>query len=89
MKQQRYFNRRKPNPALKARKEMEKMVASSHKVSILLMMTVLHEQCGFGTKRLERFGEEYHQLLEDYNEGRRTIEEMADKLYEETWIKVL
>lgn len=90
MKAQKYFNNNKPvNPMVKNRREADKLIVSSHKVAMILSMSVLHDKFGFGTKRLEQFTKHYHDLLESYNAGYISAEDLNNVLNEETGMKVL
>ena len=90
MRQQKFFNNNKPvNPYLKNRREADKLIEASHKVAMVLSLTILHDKFGFGTKRLERFTEHYHDLLESYNAGYIKVDDLNNVLNEETGMKVL
>lgn len=90
MKAQKYFNNNKPiNPMVKNRREADKLIESSHKVAMIMTMTILHDKFGFGTKRLEKFTEHYHDLLDSYNKGYIKVEDLNEVLHEETGMKVL
>ena len=90
MKAQKYFNNKKMvNPMVKNRREADKLIESSHKVAMILTMSVLHDKFGVGTKRLEKFTEHYHDLLESYNAGYIKVDDLNNVLHEETGMKVL
>lgn len=90
MRQQKFFNNKKiQNPTVQNRRQADKLIESSHKAAMILTLTVLHDKFGFGTKRLERFTEHYHDLLDSYNQGYLKVEDLNNVLYEETEIKVL
>lgn len=90
MKAQKYFNNKKSiNPMVKNRKEADRLIVSSHKVAMIMTMTILHDKFGFGTKRLEKFTKHYHELIESYNAGYINVEDLNQVLHEETGMKVL
>lgn len=43
---------------------------------------------GWGEKRLTRFLEEYADLIDSYNRGYLSLEDIANQLYEETGVKI-
>ena len=89
MKAQKYFNNKKPiNPMIQNRRQADKLIESSHKVAMILTMSVLHDKFGFGTKRLEKFTEHYRDLLESYNAGYIKAEDLNEVLHEET-VKII
>ena len=58
MKQQHYFNNKKaqiPSRKVQNRRDADKLVTSAYKVMNLLALSVMREEFGFGTKRMERF----------------------------------
>lgn len=57
------------------------------RVTNLLPLWVLRNQ-GWSTVRLTRFLEEYADLLDSYNRGYVTLEDIANQLYEETGVKI-
>lgn len=90
MKQQRYFNNKKVQKQLvKNRRYADKLIESSHKAAMVLTLTVLHDKFGFGAKRLEKFTQCYHDLLDSYNDGYFKTEDLNNVLHEETGIKIL
>lgn len=90
MKQQKYFNNKKPlNPIVKNRRDADKLIESSHKVAMLLTLTILHDKYGFGSKRLGDFAKHYHNLLDSYNKGNVSIDDFNATLYGETGIRVI
>ena len=83
-----YFNNNKQR-YVKNRRDADKLIESSHKVAMLLSLTVLHDKFGFGTKRVERFLHEYKELLDSYERGYITPGDLNRVLFEEVGIKVL
>lgn len=88
MRQQKFFNNNKQR-FVANRRDADKLIESSHKVAMLLTLTVLHDKYGFGTKRLERFLHEYKELLDSYNRGYISPDDLNMVLHEEVGLKVL
>jgi hypothetical protein len=88
MRQQKYFNNNRQR-FVANRRDADKLIESSHKAAMLLTLTVLHDKYGFGTKRLERFLDEYKELLDSYNRGYITPDDLNGILQDEVGIKVL
>lgn len=89
MRQQMYFNNKKVKPVINNRRDADRLISSTSKAFNLLTMTVLHNKFGFGRKRLERFLDEFHNLLECYNGDWVSVEDLNQDLYEMTGIKVI
>lgn len=77
------------NPLLKNRRAADKLIDSAHKVNMLITLTVLHDKFGFGEKRLDRFENEYINLLDSFNKGYITIDDLNEVLDKETGRKVI
>jgi hypothetical protein len=84
-----YFNARPQKPQVRNRRDADKLITSAHKVAALLYLTVLHDKYGFGTKRLEDVLAYFNDLLDSYNKGYISIDDLNNTLYEETGIKVV
>lgn len=90
MKNQNYFNNKQiRKPLVRNRRDADKLIAATHQTTTLLALTVLHNKFGFGTKRLERFVDMYQDLLDSYNRGYVSVEDLNVDLEEETGIKVI
>lgn len=85
-----YFNSKKPvKPQVRNRRDADNLITSAHKLATLLYLTVLHDKHGFGTKRLERVLDQVNDLLDSFNKGYISIDDLNNTLYEETGIKVI
>ena len=93
MRQQKFFNNPKNNFPLKKniqnRKDADNLITASYKVFMMLGLLALRDEFGFGTKRLERWIDKTHQLLEDYEAGYISAKDINDTIFEETGIKVM
>lgn len=90
MKQQKYFNNKKPvKPIVNNRRAADNLISSAHKANMLITLNVLHKTFGFGAKRIERFMNAYQALLEQYNNGEVTIDELNFKIKKDLGIKVM
>lgn len=54
---------------------------------LILIMWVLHDKFGFGQQRLTKVQRELKVLIDNYNDGLFTAEELVNQLYEETGIE--
>jgi hypothetical protein len=89
MRQQKYFNNPKvQNPRVKNRRDADKLINAANKVTLLLVLTVLKFKFGFGKVRLDRFIEHYNDLLDSYNKGYITVDDLNTDLFENTGMKV-
>lgn len=86
MKKKKGVPQKRMNPALAAATQQMKdnlFIRSSHKANLLLALMALHNRFGFGEKRLNRFLDEYRNLLEMYNRGEiETVQYFEAKLRE-------
>ena len=92
MKPQKYFNNKKaqmPNRRMENRRDADKLVTSAYKVMNLLALSVLRDEFGFGTVRMNRFINRMHEKLECYSKGLVTPEELDQILKDEVGISVL
>ena len=90
MRNQKYFNNKQiQKPQLRNRRDADKLIDATHQLTTLLALTVLHFKFGFGTKRLERFVDMYQDLLDSYNRGYVSVEDLNVDLEQETGIKVI
>ena len=87
MRQQKYFNNNKTK-FVANRRDADKLIETSHKTAMLLAMTVLHDKYGFGFKRLEKFLYYYEELLDGYNKGYFTPNDLNGEL-EKVGFKVI
>ena len=88
MRNQKYFNNNKQR-FVANRREADRLIESSHKVNMLLALTVLHDKFGFGKKRIDRFLKEYNELLDSYSKGYISADDLNEVLLEEVGMKVL
>lgn len=85
-----YFNNKQINkPMLKNRREADKLIDSAHKANALITLNVLHDKFGFGKKRLDKFQEEYLKVLDSFNNGYISAEDLNQVLWDETGRKVI
>ncbi len=90
MKQQKYFNNNKPaKPQVRNRRDADMLVKSTHKAAAILFLTVLHDKFGFGKKRCDEVMEHVHDLLDSYNKGYVSVQDLNEVLHEEVGIKIL
>jgi hypothetical protein len=55
--------------------------------ALILILWVLHDKFGFGQQRLTKVQKELKVLIDNYNDGLFTAEELVNQLYEETGIE--
>lgn len=55
--------------------------------AFILIAWVLHDKFGFGQQRLTKVQKELKVLIDNYNDGLFTAEELVNQLYEETGIE--
>lgn len=87
MKQQKYFNGKKPIYFTKA--QVDKYITGSQRASCLLMMTILYDRFGFSQDDLLDVGEAYYEMLEDYNEGKYNARDLERQFIEKTGLEML
>ncbi len=88
--QSKYFNNKQPvKPQVRNRRDADNLITSTHKLAMLLFLTVLHDKYGFGTKRCEGVVDYVNDLLDSFNRGYISIDDLNSTLYEETGIKVI
>lgn len=56
---------------------------------MLLGLMALRDEFGFSTKRMQRFIDKMHDVLESYNKGYINIDDLSQTIFEETGIKVM
>lgn len=56
--------------------------------ALILISWILHDKFGFGQQRLLKLQKELKVLIDNYNDGLFTAEELIDQLYEETKISI-
>lgn len=56
--------------------------------ALILVSWILHDKFGFGQQRLLKVQKELKTLIDNYNDGLFTAEELVDQLYEETKISI-
>ena len=89
MHRSKYFNTKPQKPQVRNRRDADKLIVSAHKLAALLYLTVLHDKYGFGTKRLENVLYHVNDLLDSYNKGYISVEDLNETLHDETGLKVL
>lgn len=55
--------------------------------ALILISWILHDKFGFGQQRLLKVQKELKALIDNYNDGLFTAEELVNQLYEETGIE--
>ena len=55
--------------------------------AFILIAWVLHDKFGFGQQRLTKVQKELKVLIDNYNDGLFTADELVNQLYEETGIE--
>lgn len=55
--------------------------------ALILILWVLHDKFSFGQQRLTKVQRELKVLIDNYNDGLFTAEELVNQLYEETGIE--
>lgn len=86
MKKKQVFKTRQVNPALQAfgqRYRESRIISVASRAGISISLMILHQEFGFGEKRLNRFLEEYKKQLEKYDP-----EETVKVLWEECGIRI-
>jgi hypothetical protein len=88
--QGKYFNNKKiVNPAVKNRREADNLINSAYKAFMLLGLMALRDEFKFGSERMKRYVDKMHDLLDSYNKGYISIEDLNQTIYEEIGIKVM
>lgn len=88
--QGKYFNNKQiQKPALQNRRDSDKLIASAYKAFMLLGLMALRDEFDFGTVRLQRYIDKMHDLLDSYNKGLISIDDLNKTIEEETGIKVM
>ena len=87
MRQQKYFNSKKPIYFTKT--QVDKYITSSQRASCLLMMTILYDRFEFSQDDLLELGEGYYEMLERYNEGEYTANDLEREFIEKTGLEML
>ena len=88
MRPKKYFNNNKTK-FVANRRDADKLIDSTQKVNMLLTLTVLHDKFGFGAKRIGRLLKEYKELLDSYERGYISPDDLNKVLFEEVGVKVL
>lgn len=88
MRPQKYFNNNRQR-FVANRRDADKLIESSYKANMILALTVLHDKFGFGKKRIDRFLDEYKELLDSYERGYISADDLNMVLHEEVGVKIL
>ena len=88
MRPQKYFNNNKTKYVAN-RRDADKLIDSAQKVNMLLTLTVMHDKFGFGYKRIERLLKSYQELLDSYNKGYISPDDLNAVLWKEVGVKIL
>lgn len=84
-----YFNNNKiqfQQNRLRNRRDADNLINTSWKVFLILGLFALHDDFGFGKKRLEMFVAKVVDLLDSYDKGYISIDDLYDTLKKETGI---
>ena len=65
-----------------------KLIGASMVANKLITLTVLHDKFGYGKKRLQRFIDEYQDVLDSYNKGYVNVDDLKSVLREECGIEI-
>ena len=87
-----YFNNKQmaqKRTMVQNRRDADNLIMSTHKLNVLLFLTVLHDKYGFGKKRCEDVMAHVNDLMDSYNKNYITVNDLDSTLEEETGIKVL
>lgn len=87
MRQQKYFNGKKPIYFTKA--QVDKYIVGAQRGALLLGMTILNDRFEFSQEELLEFGEAYYEMLEDYNEGKYNAQDLERQFIEKTGLEML
>lgn len=74
--------------ALMQKRNERLLIDAVHNANMILTLAVLRDGFDFGTVRLERFIDKYRDILDSYNKGYISVEDLTETLYEETGIRV-
>ena len=83
-----YSNKKIMNPVVKNRREADQLISGAYKAFMLLGLMALRDEFDFGGKRLSRFVDRMHDLLDSYNQGYISIRDLHDTILDETGINV-
>lgn len=90
MRQQKYFNNKKVmDPAVKNRRDADKLISASFKAFLLLGLMTLRDEFGFGPEEAERFVDKVGDLQDSYNKGYIDAKDLSGVIKEELGIEVL
>ena len=83
-----YSNKKIMNPVVKKRREEDRLISGAYRTFMLLGLMALRDEFDFGGKRLSRFVDRMHDLLDSYNLGYISITDLHDTILNETGIDV-
>lgn len=92
-RQQKYFNNSKAQirsyqPKLKNRREADSLINGAYQTFMLLGLWALRDEFDFGKGRLQRYIDKVNDLLDSYNKGYVSIDDLYDTFEKETGINV-
>ena len=76
------------NQRVKNRRDADKLITTSWRITLLLALWALHDDFGFGNKRLSQFIAKVFDLLDSYTKGYVSIDDLRDTLKKETNIDI-
>lgn len=71
------------------RKREENMTATSFQVALLLCCYSLRTEFEFGGKRLGKFIDKVNDILDSYNRGYCSVQDINEMIYDETGMEIL
>lgn len=84
-----HFDNKKDLLAAMSRKRNdEKIINASYKAFMLLGIMALRDEYGFGTSRLEKWIDKMDDLIDSYDKGYISVQDLSDTIYDETGIRV-
>lgn len=67
----------------KQQMDNEMVMAATYTAYMRMALLVLHDHFGFGTQRCEKFGVAMNEMLEAFNDGSITGEQMKKRIFDE------
>lgn len=86
-----YFNNKQADskPIIRNRRDSDKLIESAYKSFMLLGLMALRDEFGFSTVRLWRYIDKMTYLLDSYNHGYISVDDLNKTIEEETGIKII
>ncbi len=87
MKQQKYFNGKKPIYFTK--QQVDKHISVAQRMSLMLVMMILYDRYNFSQEELEDVGEAYYVKLANYNNGDYSARQLQEEFMKKTGLEML